>query len=87
MNVDCDANIFSIPLELRDGVEKFSACKMFDRNYSELARFFVDKRFNENFINHEHFLDEESKNYEIVNCQHGWVFDRTMFSTTVISEV
>lgn len=79
--------LFSIPLELRDGAEKFSSCKMFNRNYSELAQLFLDKGIHETLINYEHLLDAKDKNYEITNCQHGWVFDRTMFSATVISEV
>lgn len=78
----------SIPFERRDdGVERYSSCKMFNRNYSELAQLWTDKSPNEILINHKHLLADENKNYEIINCIHGWTFDRSMFPATVISEV
>jgi hypothetical protein len=59
---------------------------MFNRNYSELSQLWLDKAPNEILINHKHLLDE-SKNYEIINCQHGYTYDTSMFPATVISEV
>lgn len=78
----------SIPLERRDGVERYAGCKMFNRNYSELARLWLDAGTgpSEILINHQHLLDA-SKNYEIINCQHGYSYDKSMFPATVISEV
>ena len=79
-------HLASLPLERREGVEKYSNCKMFNRNYSALSRLWLDKNPNEILINHKHLL-EENKSYEIINCQHGWHYDQTMFPATVVSEV
>ncbi|CRL00143.1 CLUMA_CG013420, isoform A [Clunio marinus] len=75
----------SIPLERNDGVEKYCGCKMYNRNYSDLSRLWLNKTPDEILINHKHLLDE-SKSYEIINCQHGWNYDKTIFPATVISE-
>ena len=70
---------------------------MFNRNYSQLAEIFTANP-NEILINHKHLhaadndddddVDEgTSNNFEIINCIHGWTFDKSIFSNTVISEV
>ena len=75
---------------------------MFNRNYSQLAEIFTANP-NEILINHKHLHaadngnddDEEddvvdegtSNNFEIINCIHGWTFDKSIFPNTVISEV
>lgn len=73
-------------MEIKDGALKYSECKMFKRNYSELALLWLNKNPNEILINYKHLLDE-SENYEIINCQYGWHYDKSMFPATVISEV
>ncbi|KAL7050719.1 hypothetical protein ACKWTF_004188 [Chironomus riparius] len=75
----------SIPLEGRDGTTKYSECKMYNRNYTEISNLWMDKSPNEILINHKHLLDE-MKNYEIINCKHGWIYDTSIFPMTVISE-
>jgi MFS transporter, OCT family, solute carrier family 22 (organic cation transporter), member 4/5 len=59
---------------------------MYSRNYSEITRLWLDKNPNEILINHKHLL-AENKSYEIINCEHGWHYERSMFTATVISEV
>jgi hypothetical protein len=81
----------SIPFEMRDGEAKHMECKMYDRNYTEILHLWTkqNKNPNEILINHKHLLDanEMKKNYEIINCEHGWTYDKSIFPTTVISEV
>jgi hypothetical protein len=79
-------HINSIPLERRDGTTKYSECNMYNRNYTEISNLWMDKNPNEILINHKHLLDE-MKNYEIINCKHGWTYDTSIFPMTVISEV
>lgn len=79
---------FSIPLELNVGdVGKYSECKMYDRNYTELIQMWmIDENPNNILINSANLLSNND-NFEIINCKHGWIFEKTMFSSTVISEV
>lgn len=32
-------------------------------------------------------VDYTAKNYEIIRCNNGWIYDRTMFPNTVVMEV
>jgi hypothetical protein len=73
-------------MEIRDGALSHAECKMYNRNYTELARLWIDNNPSEILINHKHLLDE-IKSYEIVNCKHGWTYEKSMFPATVISEV
>lgn len=73
-------------MELRDGVEKYSSCKMYRRNYTEMSHMWLDENPNEILMNNQHLL-EATKNYEIINCNAGWSYDKSMFPATVISEV
>ncbi|CAO1348904.1 unnamed protein product [Diamesa serratosioi] len=76
----------SIPLELNGDVGKYSECKMFDRNYTELIQMWmIDKNSNNILINSANLLTNND-NFEIINCKHGWTFEKSMFASTVISE-
>jgi hypothetical protein len=73
---------------------------MFNRNYSQLAQIFAANP-NDILINHKHLhaavvddddvnVDERTpgrNNLEIINCIHGWTYDKSIFARTVISEV
>ncbi|KAG5679520.1 hypothetical protein PVAND_009083 [Polypedilum vanderplanki] len=76
----------SIPYEIRDGIERYAECKMYNRNYSELAQWLVEN-LNETLINQKYSFDEVNlKNLEIINCKDGWVYDKSLYPATVISE-
>lgn len=32
-------------------------------------------------------VDYTAKNYEVIPCNNGWMYDRTMFPNTVVMEV
>lgn len=66
----------SIPsIALSNGKLKFDRCQMFDRNYTEI---------NENF---EESINDRGFNRSLVNCRHGWHFDKALYSSTVVSKV
>lgn len=78
--------LFSLP---RDNIGKFSSCHVYNRDYKKLANLFNN---NENLINDNVFIENvnvevEIKSPRIINCQHGWRYDTTMFPSTVVSEV
>jgi hypothetical protein len=54
---------------------------MYNRNYSELA-LWLDGNLSDALIG-----QASLKSYEIINCKHGWVFDKSVYPATVISEV
>jgi hypothetical protein len=64
---------------MRDGAMRHSECKMYNRNYSEILN-----GWNETLINH---VSGGFKNDEIINCKDGWVYDKSVYPATVISEV
>lgn len=60
---------------------------MYNRNYTELIQMWmIDKNTDNILINSANLLINND-NFEIINCKHGWTFEKTMFSSTVISEV
>lgn len=74
----------------RDGHTVYAQCEMYARNYTEImaslhtlnASTLKDK--SESFLEP---IDYTAKNYEIIKCQNGWIYDRTMFPNTVVMEV
>lgn len=74
-------------MELNGDVRKYSECKMYDRNYTELIQMWmIDKNINNILINSANLLSNND-NFAIINCKYGWSFEKTMFASTVISEV
>jgi len=80
---DCDRILNSIPLK---DATTYVECEMYERNYADIARLWLDKNPNEILINHKYLLTTNAS-YGIVKCQHGYGYDRQMFPATVISEV
>ena len=66
---------FTIPLEEKDGEWKHSQCQMYDRNYSGLTD--VD------LILSGHGNDTPG----VVDCQQEWVYDRSLYHSTIVTEV
>lgn len=80
----------SIPMVQRDGQTKYSQCQMYSRNYTEIVAFLhtTDTSIiNDNGEFYFEPMDYAAKNFEIVDCKHGWIYDRTMFPNTVVMEV
>lgn len=80
----------SIPLMQRDGQMKYSQCQMYSRNYTDIVGFLHTtdtSLINDNGEFYFEPLDYAAANFEIVDCKHGWVYDRTMFPNTVVMEV
>lgn len=74
----------------RDGQIVHSQCEMYSRNYTEIVML-LHSIDNETLINKgEYYLesiDYTAKNYEIINCKDGWIYDKSMFPNTVVMEV
>lgn len=80
----------SIPMVLRDGQMKYSQCQMYSRNYTEIVGFLHTTDTSAINDNGEFFfepLDYAARNFETVDCKHGWMYDRAMFPNTVVMEV
>lgn len=76
----------SIPIELKNGKEAYSECRMYNRNYTNLVNLWSEKNPYEILLNHNYLLTE-AKDFEIIDCNKGWHYDRSIFTSTVISEV
>jgi hypothetical protein len=37
--------------------------------------------------NEEKWPDEPSPDWEVVNCRHGWIFDKSEYENTLVTEV
>lgn len=59
---------------------------MYDRNYTELIKLWTDLNPDEILINHNYLLTDD-KNFAAVDCQNGWIYDKSVFTATVISDV
>lgn len=60
---------------------------MYNRNYTELIQMWMIDKNTDNILMNSANLLSNNDNFEIINCKHGWTFEKTMFSSTVISEV
>lgn len=70
-----EKNGFSIPLELRNEQLEYSECSMYKLNYTELVG---------SYPSLEGLQDSQP---ETVPCTHGWVYDMSTYTNTVVSEV
>lgn len=64
-----------------NGQVLFDKCRMFSRNYTEI---------NENFLEYATGLRNLSTSEEdllVIPCRHGWHYDRSLYPSTVVSEV
>ncbi|CAK1544877.1 unnamed protein product [Leptosia nina] len=68
------AKNFSIPKELRNGILEYSQCEMYNMNYTDiLTQYPIDV-----------FPQEGSA--DVVPCQNGWVYENTVYQSTVVTE-
>lgn len=79
-------SLYSIPLELRDGEYKFSECKMYDRNYTDIIRF-LDSRTPMDLSRHGSQYVSVADAFDTKECSSGWNYDRRAFPNTVVMEV
>lgn len=82
---------FSIPMEIRNGRLRYSECKMYLRNYSEVLPFLHSMSV-QDLVDYENYYTDNlqpitNEEYEIVSCTDGWNYDRTIFPNTVVMEV
>ncbi|XP_023230328.1 carcinine transporter-like [Centruroides sculpturatus] len=61
----------SIPTEEVDGTRRYSKCLMFDVNYTQILQYYNNSR----------------RNWPKVKCRHGWNYERSVYDTTLISEM
>lgn len=61
-------------MELKNGVLQYSQCKMYNLNYSDIAK-------------NQNLGDAVREGADVVPCKHGWTFDREIYESTVVSEV
>lgn len=84
-------SLISIPMELKDGKSKYSQCKMYDRNYTDilaiLHKISPEKALNTSTKQFFEETDFSPSNFEIIDCKNGWIYDRQMFPNTVVMEV
>lgn len=68
----------------------YSQCEMYSRNYTEIQLTLHSMDTSTLLNKDESYLepvDYTAKNYEIIQCNNGWIYDRTMFPNTVVMEV
>ncbi|XP_053606652.1 beta-alanine transporter [Plodia interpunctella] len=60
------AKNLSIPMELKDGELTYSACSMYQLNFSDLSG--------------------RREDAEVVPCSHGWQYDHSVYTNTIVTE-
>lgn len=65
-------------MEWRDGQLQYAQCSMFVRNYSDIVRY-LDVRSS--------YDTSPDGKIETMPCSNGWMYDRRIFSNTVVMEV
>lgn len=85
------SDLCSIPLVYRDGQMVYSQCQMYSRNYTEIQQTLnsmdTQALLDNNGDSHLEAVDYTARNYEVIPCRSGWMYDRTMFPNTVVMEV
>ncbi|XP_045496115.1 beta-alanine transporter [Colias croceus] len=66
----------SIPLELRNGVQEYSQCNMYDLNYTDILNRYTTLE--------DAAIDGETA--EIVPCRNGWMYENVVYQSTVVTE-
>lgn len=71
----------SIPkIQLPNGRMEFDQCKMFNRNYTRLREEMPSLILNGS-------VDMVSGSFEVVPCKRGWLYDKSLYPSTVVSQV
>jgi hypothetical protein len=59
---------------------------MYEQNYTDLIKLWQSTNPNEYFSDHNYLLSE-TRNLEIIKCTNGWIYDKSVFASTVITDV
>lgn len=70
----------SIPKENHDGQLRYTECRMYSRNYTEI-QVMLQQRTPLSFV-----MSSIDSTNETIPCTNGWFYDTSMFPSTVISE-
>lgn len=68
----------SIPTTIHLGQRRYDRCTMFDRNYTEINKRFLD------FAGSE---DKGNLSTVVMPCKNGWNYDTALYPATVVTEV
>ncbi|XP_055858702.1 beta-alanine transporter [Episyrphus balteatus] len=75
----------SIPVEIVDDTLKYSECKMYARNYSEIVRY-LEYRTPYDLALDKVWDIGDPRGGRVIDCRNGWHYDTGMYPNTVVSE-
>lgn len=71
----------SVPkIMLPNGKEAYDQCRMKNRNYTQLKEILPD-------IIRSGSISDNGEPYEIISCNRGWLYDKSLYPNTVVTEV
>uniref|UniRef100_A0A034W1F8 Organic cation transporter 1 n=1 Tax=Bactrocera dorsalis TaxID=27457 RepID=A0A034W1F8_BACDO len=75
----------SIPLGVSNNSVEYESCLMYARNYSDIVRY-MEYRTPIELQQDKVWQIGNPGHAQILECQHGWYYDRNMYTSTVVTE-